>query len=41
MSGFPTLIPGKALQLEDKIGAMVPCNVILQETGESSGIGGR
>ena len=25
----------KALQLEDKIGTMLPCNVILQETGEN------
>lgn len=25
----------KALQLEDKIGTMLPCNVIVQETGEN------
>ena len=25
----------KALQLEDKIGTMLPCNVILQEAGEN------
>ena len=25
----------KALQMEDKIGTMLPCNVIVQETGEN------
>lgn len=26
----------KALELEDKIGTMLPCNVVIQETGENS-----